>query len=153
MYISTFFYFWCNLKQNRRFYFYNIHIYNRMKRLSDLVNEKLRISNEPDRIEYIVKSFEEWVMDKIDDRIALIEDDEEDILALRTDFSEYYDYFFNNAIDEFLSKYRIKATEIEDIEDELEDIVVSLISDTEEKLSDEYTWWDRTGSHWDDDQI
>jgi hypothetical protein len=124
-----------------------------MKRLSDLVNEKLRISNEPGRIEYIVKSFEEWVMDKIDDRLSFVEDDEEDMLALRTDFSEYYDYFFDNEIDEFLSKYRVKATEIEDLEDELEDIVVSIISDTEEKLSDEYTWWDRTGSHWDDDQI
>jgi hypothetical protein len=124
-----------------------------MKRLSDLVNEKLRISNEPGRIEYIVKSFEEWVMDKIDDRISFVEDDEEDMLDLRNDFSEYYDYFFDNAIEEFLSKYHVKQSEIDDIEDELEDVVVSLISDTEEKLSDEYEWWDRTASHWDDDQI
>lgn len=105
------------------------------------------------RLDYIIQSFEEWVKDKIDDRISCLDDDEDDMLALHDDFSEYYDYFFYKAIDEFLSKYHVKATEIEDLEDELEDIVVSLISDTEEKLSDEYDWWDRTGSHWDDDQI
>jgi hypothetical protein len=124
-----------------------------MKHLSDLVNEKLRISADPDRQEYIIQSFEEWVKDKIDDRLSFVEDDEEDMVALRTDFSEYYDYFFDDKIDEFLTKYNVKQSEIENIEDELEDIVVSLISNTEEKLSDEYTWWDRTGSHWDDDQI
>lgn len=124
-----------------------------MKRLSELVNEKLQISNRSMRLEYIVNAFEEWVKDKIEDRISFVEDDEEDMEALRTDFSEYYDYFFDDKIDEFLTKYNVKQSEIEDIEDELEDIVVSLISDTEEKLSDEYEWWDRTASHWDDDQI
>lgn len=124
-----------------------------MKRLSDLINEKLRVNAGAVRKEYIINSFEEWVKDKIEDRISFVEDDEEDMLALRTDFSEYYDYFFNDNIDEFLSKYHVKKSEIEDLDVELEDIVVSLISDTEEKLSDEYDWWDRTGSHWDDDQI
>ncbi len=118
-----------------------------MKHLSDLINEKLRISADLDRQEYIIQSFEDWVKDKINDRLSFVEDDEEDMLALRTDFSEYYDYFFDNAIDEFLSKYNVKQSEIEDNEDELEDIVVSLISETEEKLSDEYDWWDRTASH------
>lgn len=124
-----------------------------MKSLSDLVNEKLQISNKSMRLEYIVNAFEEWVKDKIEDRISFVEDDEEDMLALHADFSNYYDYFFDNAIEEFLSKYHVKQSEIDDIEDELEDVVVSLISDTEEKLSDEYDWWDRTASHWDDDQI
>ena len=124
-----------------------------MKRLSDLINEKLHVNADAVRKEYIINSFEEWVKDKIEDRISFVEDDEEDMLALRTDFSEYYDYFFNDNIDEFLSKYHVKKSEIEDLDVELEDIVVSLISDTEEKLSDEYDWWDRTGSHWDDDQI
>lgn len=124
-----------------------------MKHLSDLINEKLRVSAEAVRLEYIMNSFEEWVKDKIEDRISFVEDDEEDMVALRTDFSEYYDYFFDDNIDEFLSKYHVKKTEIDGIEDELEDIIVSLISDTEEKLSDEYDWWDRTASHWDDDQI
>lgn len=124
-----------------------------MKSLSDLINEKLHVNADAVRKEYIINSFEEWVKDKIDDRLSFVEDDEEDMLALRDDFSEYYDYFFNDNIDEFLSKYHVKKSEIEDLDVELEDIVVSLISDTEEKLSDEYDWWDRTGSHWDDDQI
>lgn len=124
-----------------------------MKSLSDLINEKLHVNADAIRKEYIINSFEEWVKDKIEDRLSFVEDDEEDMLALRDDFSEYYDYFFDDNIDEFLSKYNIKQSEIKDIEDDLEDIVVSLISDTEEKLSDEYDWWDRTGSHWDDDQI
>lgn len=124
-----------------------------MKSLSDLINEKLHVNADAIRKEYIINSFEEWVKDKIEDRLSFVEDDEEDMLALRDDFSEYYDYFFGDNIEEFLSKYQVKATEIKDIEDDLEDIVVGLISDTEEKLSDEYDWWDRTGSHWDDDQI